>query len=417
MDRIVAQIELLISSFKQINSNAKRILLFEPLFTIPYAMFVIYSSIYMTRVGVKDYQIGILSTVLNFVMLISAPVAGMLVNRFGRKKILLIGDFLAWVAYAYIFFFAKDFKWFLIATIFNGLMRISELAWRLLLMEDATENERVAIYSITVFIWNVGNLFAPLMGFLVAKFGLILATKGIVLVFGILVNILIFVRHLITSESSVGIKMVEKSNKEDSDRFGQWAESIKYMMNNRNLLLIIIVIILGNISQIFRDTYKNIYLSEKLKYADDLISTFPTIWSVVTLVFIIFMIPSLKEKNHNKILLWGMILITASNLIFLFIKPGLFGFVLMVLVTIIGAIGSSIYFSFVDAILANSIDDDRRAHILSLAMFLISLFSMPAGAIAGQCYNYSKLLPFVVSTIFTLFCIILIYKRVKLNKG
>jgi len=127
-------------------------------------MYIIYSSLYMTRVGVKDYQIGLLSTVLNLVMLITSPFAGLLVNRFGRKKVLLIGDFLSWCVYAYIFFFAKDFTWFLIATIFNGLMRIPELAWRLLLMEDATENERVAIYSVTVFVWNMGKPFCACNG-------------------------------------------------------------------------------------------------------------------------------------------------------------------------------------------------------------------------------------------------------------
>lgn len=86
MTGIKAQLQQMVLAFKEINPNAKKILFFEPIFAIPYAMFIIYSSLYMTRVGVKDYQIGLLSTVLNLIMLITSPFAGMLVNRFGRKK-------------------------------------------------------------------------------------------------------------------------------------------------------------------------------------------------------------------------------------------------------------------------------------------------------------------------------------------
>ncbi|WAM32005.1 MFS transporter [Caldicellulosiruptor naganoensis] len=417
MIKIKAQIEQMFAAFKEINPNARKILLFEPLFAIPYSMFIIYSSIYMTRMGVKDYQIGLLSTILNLMMLVTSPFAGLLVNRFGRKKVLLIGDFISWCLYSYIFFVAKNFEWFLIATLFNGLMRIPELAWRLLLMEDATENERVAIYSVTVFVWNVGSLFAPLMGLLVAKFGLIVATKSVVLIFGILVNVLIVVRHLVTEESSVGQKLVEENNNSDNHKFSEWLDSAKYMLKNKDLLLIVLVVIFGNIALIFRDTYKNIYLSEGLKYPDDIISVFPTLWSVVTVVFIVFFMPKLKDKNHDKMLFWGMLLVTISNTLILIAKPGIFGFLLMIVSTILASIGATIYYSFADAILANSVDDQRRAHVFSISMFLMSLFSMPIGAIAGQCYSFSKLLPFGLAAFFTLLCTILMYKKVRRTEG
>ncbi|ADQ07997.1 major facilitator superfamily MFS_1 [Caldicellulosiruptor hydrothermalis 108] len=417
MTRIKAQLQQMVLAFKEINPNAKKILFFEPIFTIPYAMFIIYSSLYMTRVGVKDYQIGLLSTVLNLVMLITSPFAGLLVNKFGRKKVLLIGDFLSWCVYAYIFFFAKDFTWFLIATVFNGLMRIPELAWRLLLMEDATENERVAIYSVTVFVWNMGNLFAPLMGVLVARFGLVPATKWTVLAFGILVNILIVVRHLVTSESSVGQKLVQENSDSNNNGFSEWFDSLKYMFRNRQLLLIVLVTIFGNVALIFRDTYKNIYLSEALHYPDSIISVFPTLWSAVALIFVIFLIPNLKEQKHDTVLFWGMLLITVSNALILVAPPGTFGFILMIIVTVLGSIGAAVYYSFVDAILANSVDDARRAHVLSITMFLISLFSMPVGAIAGQCYTFSKSLPFVLATIFTLLCTVLIFFKVRIRRA
>lgn len=417
MTKIKAQLQQMVLAFKEINPNAKKILFFEPIFTIPYAMFIVYSSLYMTRVGVKDYQIGLLSTVLNLVMLITSPFAGLLVNRFGRKKVLLIGDFLSWCVYAYIFFFAKDFTWFLIATIFNGLMRIPELAWRLLLMEDATENERVAIYSVTVFVWNMGNLFAPLMGVFVARFGLIPATKWTVLVFGILVNILIVVRHLVTSESSVGQKIARENCDANANGFSEWFDSLKYMVKNRELLLIVLVTIFGNVALIFRDTYKTIYLSEALHYPDSIISVFPTLWSAVALIFVIFLIPNLKDQKHDTVLFWGMLSITVSNALILVAPPGTFGFILMIVVTVLGSIGAAVYYSFVDAILANSVDDDRRAHVLSITMFLISLFSMPVGAIAGQCYSFSKSLPFVLATIFTILCTVLIFFKVRIRRA
>jgi MFS family permease len=97
--------------------------------------------------------------------------------------------------------------------------------------------------------------------------------------------------------------------------------------------------------------------------------------------------------------------------------PGTFGFILMIIVTVLGSIGATVYYSFVDAILANSVDDERRAHVLSITMFLISLFSMPVGAIAGQCYTFSKSLPFVLATIFTLLCTILIFFKIRIRRA
>lgn len=112
-----------------------------------------------------------------------------------------------------------------------------------------------------------------------------------------------------------------------------------------------------------------------------------------------------------------MLLITVSNALILVAPPGTFGFILMIIVTVLGSIGAAVYYSFVDAILANSVDDDRRAHVLSITMFLISLFSMPVGAIAGQCYTFSKSLPFVLATIFTFLCTVLIFFRVRIGRA
>lgn len=71
-------------------------------------------------------------------------------------------------------------------------------------MEDVIENERVVIYFVIVFVWNMGNFFVFLMGVFVVRFGLIFVIKWIVFVFGILVNILIVVRYFVIFESFVG---------------------------------------------------------------------------------------------------------------------------------------------------------------------------------------------------------------------
>jgi len=417
MKQVLSQLIQAKNDLKNMNKNAKRVLIFEPFFTIPYSMFVIYSSIYMTRMGVKDYQIGLLSTILNISMLIFSPIAGLLVNRFGRKKVLFLGDFFSWCVYAYIFFFARDFKWFLIATIFNGLLRIPELAWRLLLIEDANENERVAIYSLTVLIWNVGNLFSPLMGIFVARWGVIQATRTLALIFGIMVTFLIILRHLIITETKVGNRTILENKKSEKNKMFKLIElkdSIKYIVEHKEVFLTLSVIILNNFIMTFRDTYRNIYFSEALKFKDQLISVFPTISAIVTIIFVISAIPSLKEKRHDNVLFYSFVLITVSNVLFLTAPSGIIGFIIMILVTLINAVGSAVYFSFADAILANSIDENKRANVLSISMLLISLFSMPIGAIAGKLYDISKLLPFIVATVCSLIACVLVTMKMKL---
>jgi len=83
---------------------------------------------------------------------------------------------------------------------------------------------------------------------------------------------------------------------------------------------------------------------------------------------------------------WGMLSITVSNALILVAPPGTFGFILMIIVTVLGSIGAAVYYSFVDAILANSVDDSRRAHVLSITMFFnLSFFH------AGWCNSRAVL--------------------------
>ncbi|SDX59570.1 MFS transporter [Paenibacillus sp. PDC88] len=83
------------NSFRQLTGNAKGRLIYEPLFLIPYSMFVTYSSIFMYELGVTETGIGWITTIGLLVQVLSSFLSGYLTDRMGRKRALLYFDVLS----------------------------------------------------------------------------------------------------------------------------------------------------------------------------------------------------------------------------------------------------------------------------------------------------------------------------------
>jgi protein-S-isoprenylcysteine O-methyltransferase Ste14 len=111
----------------------------------------------MLTLGLKDNQIGLLVSIGLVVQTFSALISGPITDKLGRRKTTAYFDFISWSIPMVIWAVAQDFRFFLVAALFNGTWRITHTSWSCLLVEEADPKKLVDIYS---WIYIAGLLFA-----------------------------------------------------------------------------------------------------------------------------------------------------------------------------------------------------------------------------------------------------------------
>jgi len=381
--------------FKRIQGNARGCLIYEPLFILPYSMLSMYVSVYMFQLGVSEKQIGLITSIGLVLQIFTSFISGYLTDRMGRRRALLYYDLVGWSIAAIIWAVSQNFWYFLIAAIFNSLLRVPNTAWYCLLVEDTDPKDRSIVFRVLQLIGVVGGLFAPLGGLLVNHFTLIPAMRIMYIIFGISVTVMFFARHFSTHETEVGIrKRKESSEIKFKDNFNEYIIAIKAILSNRLLMMVFGVYILFNFQVQIQNTYLSIYLVEALKINDALIAIFPAVSSIAMLGLMFFVIPKFNENKANQYIIWGFFLAILSKVILITVAPG--KITPIILSTMLAAAGTIIASPYLEAVVANSIDDEQRAKIFSLLQVLVLVVISPSGFIGGWSYTIDPRLPFIL---------------------
>lgn len=383
------------SRFKSINSNARVIIAVGPLINIPISMFMTYATIYMSKLGLTAEQIGIISSISLLAQLINSFYAGILTNKLGRKRTITIFDAIAWSFACLVWAFSKSFTAFLLAALLNSFVKVSEIAWRCILVDDSSPQERIVIWSFQNIVFVIGGLFVPLGGILVSHYGVVFATRVMYIIGFVAISIGIFIRYANITETSIGIMMMQKNkNGGYKEVMKDVIDAIKYILTHPENLLLLTIVVLNNFQFILKNTYNNLYLISHLKISDRMVSIFPAISTIMTLIAMFVIIPKMGRSNEKKALLIGLALTSLSNLLFVLSPPKQIG--MLILTTLIGSVGFAVMSPNLETCWANSIDDKKRANVVSYSSILITAISIPAGAIGGYIYTINPVMLFIL---------------------
>ncbi|WP_026485568.1 MFS transporter [Caldanaerobius polysaccharolyticus] len=400
-------------SFISINRNARISIAVDPLFTIPITMFTAYQSIYMSQLGLSAEEIGYITSIGLLGQLLNSFYAGVITNKFGRKLTLFVFDIVSWCMAFVAWALAKDFTTFLIAAILNSFVKVAEVAWRCVLVDDSPPEERIKVFAFQNVVFVLGGMVVPVGGLLVSVYGVVTATR-IMLISGCIAMIIaIIIRHFYLTETSVGLKMMKKSNSKNHKPLKDMADAIKYIANHTENFILLIVVVLNNFQYILKSTYYNLYLTEKLKISYKLVSIFPGLSGLVSLIALYIVLPKLSNQDEKKALLYGLMLVSASNLIFVFTPPQ--GYGILISSILLGAAGTAIMGPYIDTCWANSIEDDKRANVISFSTIFITVISIPAGTIGGYIYTINPLMLFVLIFALTFMMSLLVFILLRLK--
>jgi MFS transporter, DHA1 family, tetracycline resistance protein len=381
--------------FKQIKGNARACMIVEPLFIIPYSLFVTYASVFMLKQGITETQIGLITSIGLVVQIFASFISGFLTDRLGRKNALLIFDVLSWSVGTLLWAISSNFWFFLIAAVINGFQKIPHIAWTCLLVEDTEPNKRPYVYTVLQFIVVVGGLFAPIGGLIVNYFSLIPAVRIMYILAFICMTTQFILRHIMTHETELGIRRKQETQQMNiKHTLKSYFETISSMKGNTSLIIIFIVYILFQFQLVLQSTYLSVYLVDVLRFSDSTIAIFPAISSVCMLFVLVFVVPKFREENHTTYMVSGFIFSILALSILLMANPN--SLIMVIISTILSAVGLLFSNPYLEAAVANSLEDDNRANMFSILQVIMLIFISPAGIIGGLAYKLNPQIPFVV---------------------
>src|SRR5579875_474663 len=395
-------------AFTQVRGNARSCVLAEPLFVIPYNMYTTYASVYMLDLHVSDAGLGIVTTINLILQMLSAFVSGYLTDRMGRRKALWLYDIVSWSFATLVWAVSQNVWWFLLAAVLNGFQRIPATAWYCLLVEDTPVDKRTWVFTGLQIVSVVGGLFAPIGGILVNHLSLVPATRVMYLFACLSMSVMIYVRHLGLRETDIGLrKMTERHTFDARSEWHSYMAVVQQIVKNRRLLLLFAVYVLWNIQTTIRTTFVSVYQIDYLHIPASLISLFPAISSLSMMALLFTAVPRFREEHAARWMNAGFVLIGLANLVLVIMPEGNFAWA--VVSTVLAAIGTIIANPFVESVVANAMDDEQRATMLSVLNVMILACTSPAGVIGGYTYSINPQIPMDLVMVTFVISIILVW--------
>ena len=386
-------------SLRAFKGNSRTCILVEPIWGISYNLFVPYASLYMLSLGVNEAGIGAIASLGMILQMFWSLSGGWITDRLGRRRTSLIFDLISWSAPTLIWAFARDFKWFLAAAMLNSAVRVVHISWSCLFIEDSEPKQRVSLYTWISVAGTVSGFFAPAAGILVKTFGLVPATRALYFFAFVAMTTMFFLRNAFTKETEIGKQRIEESKRSNARAtLAEYRDAFRILLSRRETLVAFLLSVLSNIHLQTRNSFLSVVLTKGVGLPPALISAFPPLAAATTLAVYLLVIPRIKRVRGALFLSLGANVV--GNLA-IFFAPGADAsgpigastLAAVILGTFAVAVGTGVAGPVVDAVLANSVDERKRATIMSIIYTLMFAISAPFGWLTGILAGAGKRLP------------------------
>lgn len=390
-----------IRSFKKLKGNTRTSIIFEPMYGIPFVLYNFYLSLYMKSQGVTDQQIGYLISIGFISSALFALFGGVMTDTLGRKRTALIFDFIAWPLALFIYVLSNNFWFFVAGIIINGASKVAVIAFTLMMIEDADNEQRIAAFNIQNIINISSGIITPVGGILVGILGIV-KSERIFLMFGVISMVtMIVLRNRAYAETSIGRQILERrSSKGIKDLLngGLYRKTFRVLKEKPDIIMIVLVIIMFNLYipiGAYSSLYFAPYMTEVLKIDKSSVSILGGVISATMLAVFVFVNPVITRYRAAFNLITGLLIQASALFLFTVIPEN--NLTITALCTALYAVGFSIFKPFSDAMLAQVTEGAERAGIYSLINTVTALLSAVIGALSGYIYALNPRLIYIVS--------------------
>lgn len=396
----------ILNTLFNLHGNQRVTIFIQPLFGLPYSLYIPFQAMYMARLGLDPLQIGTVSTVNILSQMLSSIFGGVLADKLGRRRCLFIVDFFAWCLPFLLWAFAQNYITFLLAGIFNGMWRIGNVSYNLLLIEDSPKESWLNLFSLSNITNLLAGFVAPLAFFIVKRHGLVSSMRALYLSAFVLLVIKNTLMYRLCYDSDIS-----KRRKEEAKNTGIFSSLygarhiLLSMLKNKRILFAMLIMSCHLAIKSNYDNFWPLFICEKLGLAEESLSLFNTIRSIVIILFTIFMLPSVARLSFKKPMLLATSVLSLSSLIYLTLPHG--SMLMVLILSLLDAFGLAILVPVVTNIEAAQLDDENRAKMASFSASMSLIITAPIGIFAGCLSRMNQSLPLYLTIIFSALALVL----------
>src|SRR5688572_9101687 len=313
----------LFQTLRELKGNPRITVLTEVMFGIPYNLFTPFFSVYMLALGLTDQQIGSVASLGLVLQVFTALLSGAIVDKFGRRLTLLIFDILCWSVPCLIWAAAQDIRYFILAAAMNSLWRVSLTAWTCLMVEDAEERHLVHIWTWIMIFAFCSAFFTPLGGWVVERYGLIPAVRGLFIFGFVVLTAKFFVLYAYSHETVRGVqRMQETRHRSIMSLLGEYRSVFRQLMHSKPILGALSLMVITNIYATVSTNFWGVLFTEKLGFSSAQISTYAALRSIIMTICFFLFGPRLTNLRRFRLPVWtGFGLFLVSQLLLVVMPP------------------------------------------------------------------------------------------------
>ena len=383
----------MIWALRDSTGNARAVMLTEPMWGVPFHLYMAFASVYMLALGVTDVQIGLVTSVGLLFQVVFALLGGPITDKLGRKRTTLLFDLVAWSIPTLIWTFARGYDWFLAAAVMNSFYRITMTSWTCLFVEDSPRDKQVHYWAWVYVAGIIAGFFAPLTGVLIGRFSLVPTMRGVYFFAFVLMTLKFILLNIYSKETEVGLRRIEETRGVGLiELLSQTTKILRMIFTNRKILTALGLFLVLLIYNTIRNTFWSVLMTEGLGFEPEVIGWFPALRSVVMLAVYLLVLPQIDHERVNLNITAGFISVIVGTL-FLVLAP-VRGYPMVITATILEASGVAILAPFMEALMVHAVVPGERARIISLNNVIVLALTTPFGWLGGVLSEAGKTLPF-----------------------
>ncbi|MBQ4263994.1 MAG: MFS transporter [Clostridia bacterium] len=376
--------------------NARACLWPEPLWGVPYNLYLPYVSLFMTALGMTPAEIGYVTSISMVSQVIFALLSGVLCDKLGRRKTTFFFDMLSWSVPEFIWMFSRNFYWFAFAAVFNGAWRVTENSWSLLLIEDMDEEDIMPAFSLTQMLGLFSAFFAPLSKFAVEAFGLVPTMRTLYGITFVSMTVKFILVYVFSTETQVGMRrMAATKNRSMLSLLWECRKVYLRTIANKRMLLTFGILAAYSLWNNLHTNYWALYVCSEIGISEGNVVLFATLKSLVTLACVFAIVPKLRSLSLRRAILYGLAL-AAGAYVLLLACSGVAAAAVLVVSCVLEATALAILSPMINSLLFINAEPEERARVCGMIYATISLIVAVFPSIIGNFAMISLRIPFMI---------------------
>ncbi|MBE5792310.1 MAG: MFS transporter [Clostridiales bacterium] len=401
----------LIDVFLNLKGNPRACIWLEPLWGIPYNLYVPYVALFQAALGMSPSDIGIVTSIFYASQAVASVLSGVVTDKLGRRKTTLIFDTLSWSVPTFLWMCATNKYWFMAAALFNGLWRITDNSWGLLLIEDADSDKIVHMYSLTSVMGLIAAFVAPMSALAVNRFGVTDTMRVLYGVTCLSMTAKFVILYFWSTETTVGVRrMALTKNKSIFVSLYECKDVFLRIIREKRMVLTLGIMAAFSLVNALSADYFGLYLKRELLIDESYMALFTMVKSIVRLVcmFLLARVINADRFLRPMTVAWSMFILGQATLL---VNPGgALGIPLAFVQVVFEAVALSILYPMTSSILFINADKEERARINGLIFATIALVTAVFPALIGLLADVNLAVPFYAIIVVYVIAIVLTFQ-------